>query len=165
MSNEQHHGAIVRKPGEGHAFWFLNSRMTVKATGDETRGGFGLTETVVPPGFSPPTHIHHGEDESFYVLDGELTIRCGDETYSAPAGSFAFLPREVPHSFVAEGDTPVRMLGLMTPGGGEGFFVELGRKADHDGIPEPGPVDVAALRRVGEKYGDEVVGPPLTARP
>ena len=57
------------------------------------------------------------------------------------------------------------MLGLMTPGGGEGFFIELGRQPTHDGIPDAGPVDVAALRRVGEKYGDEVVGPPLSARP
>jgi quercetin dioxygenase-like cupin family protein len=162
--NEHRTTAIVRRPGEGDAIWFLNSRMTVKATGRETGGGFGLTETVVPPGFSPPTHIHHREDESFYVLEGELTIRCGDETHSAPAGSFAFLPRDVPHSFVVEGDTPVRMLGLITPGGGEGFFIDLGRTPTHDGIPDPAPLDVAELRRVGDDYGDEVVGPPLTPR-
>jgi mannose-6-phosphate isomerase-like protein (cupin superfamily) len=159
MTTERRQTAIVRQPGEGEAIWFLDSRMTVKVTGRDTHGGFGLTETLVPPGFSPPTHIHHGEDESFYVLEGELTIRCGDDTYSAPASSFAFLPRDVPHSFVAEGDTPVRMLGLMTPGGGEGFFIELGRPAEHVGIPDPAPIDVAELRGSGRSTETRSSGP------
>src|SRR5262249_53287055 len=92
--------AVALGPGEGEAIWFLHSRMTVKATADETNGGFGLVETVIPPGFSPPLHIHHREDESFYVLEGELTMRCGDREFRASAGSFFFLPRDVPHSFV-----------------------------------------------------------------
>ncbi|RVD47233.1 hypothetical protein EN783_36070, partial [Mesorhizobium sp. M2D.F.Ca.ET.140.01.1.1] len=51
-------------PGEGEAIWFLRNRMTVKATAADTGGGFGLLESFIAPGFSPPLHIHHREDES-----------------------------------------------------------------------------------------------------
>jgi quercetin dioxygenase-like cupin family protein len=165
MSNDNtHHGATLVEPGKGDAIWFLNSRMTVKATAATTAGGFGLIESVIPPGFSPPMHIHHLEDESYFVLDGELTVRCGDETYAASAGSFVFLPRDVPHTFVVEGDKPARWLTITTPGGGEGFFIDAGRPAETDGFPAPAPIDIGLLQRVSEKYGDEIVGPPLTAR-
>jgi mannose-6-phosphate isomerase-like protein (cupin superfamily) len=158
---DESRGAVVVRPGDGEAIWFLNGRMTLKMTGEQSHGAYGLTEAVVPSGFSPPMHVHHREDESFYVLEGELTVRCGDDTFRAPAGSLVFLPRGVPHGFVVESDTPVRMLNLMTPGGGEGFFVAAGRPAGDDGLPAPGPVDVDRLRRAGEQYGAVVVGPPL----
>lgn len=148
-------------PGEGQAVWFLNSRMTVKASAETTGGAFGLVESCIPPGFSPPLHIHHREDESFWVLEGELTMRCADKTFRARAGSFVFLPRGVPHTFVVEGDTPARMLTLVTPGGGERFFVDAGRPAEHDGMPSPVPPDIQLLKRVGEQYGDEIIGPPM----
>jgi mannose-6-phosphate isomerase-like protein (cupin superfamily) len=153
--------AITVDPGDGQAVWFLDSRMTIKATAKSTRGAYGLIEVVVPPGFSPPLHVHHREDESFYVLHGHPTVRCGDETRTATAGSYVFLPRDVPHSFVVEGDTPVRMLNITAPGGGEGFFVEAGRPAEGDGLPPAAPIDVARLRRAGEMFGSEVIGPPL----
>ena len=60
---------VVLGPGEGESVWFLNSRMTLKATGATTGGGYGLLESSIPPGFSPPMHVHHREDESFYVLE------------------------------------------------------------------------------------------------
>jgi len=143
--------------------WFVNSRMTLKATAKDTGGAYGLFESLIPPGFSPPLHVHHREDESYYVLEGRLMLRCGDETRSVTAGSFIFLPRGVPHSFVVEGDTAARMLTLITPGGGEGFFVDVSRPAEGEGLPPAAPVDVEQLRRVGADYGDEVVGPPLSA--
>jgi quercetin dioxygenase-like cupin family protein len=163
MTSETDHGgaAIVLEPGAGEAKWFLNSRMTVKATTATTGGGYGLIESVIPPGFSPPMHVHRREDESYYVLDGRLTLTWGGETFSATAGSYVFLPRDVPHTFVVEGDEPARMLTLITPGGGEGFFIDVGRPAEGDGLPAGGTVDVGLLRRVGTDDGSEVVGPPL----
>jgi quercetin dioxygenase-like cupin family protein len=164
MDTEKSRRPVVLGPGEGESVWFVNSRMTVKATGASTGGQYGLLESTIPPGFSPPMHIHHREDESFYVLEGELRLQCGDETFVASAGSYIFLPRDVPHSFVVEGDTPARMLTIETPGGGEQFFVDAGRPAEGQGLPSPAPVDVELLRRVGNVYGAEVVGPPLAAR-
>jgi quercetin dioxygenase-like cupin family protein len=156
--------AVALEPGAGEAIWFLNSHMTIKATGESTRGGYGLIESVIPPGFSPPMHVHHREDESYYVLDGELTVRCGDETYSATAGSYVFLPRDVPHTFVVEGDKPARWLTLTTPGGGEGFFIDASRPAESEGLPPQAPVDIDLLRRVSSTYGNEIVGAPLAPR-
>lgn len=151
-------------PDDGEVVWFLATRMTVKATAASTGGQFGLVHVEVPPGFSPPEHIHHRENESFYVLEGEVTFRCGERTISAVAGSFVFLPRDVPHSFVIEGDTPARMLNITTPGGGEGFFVDAGRPADGPGFPPAGPPNIDALRAATATYGSELVGPPMQPR-
>ena len=148
-------------PGEGQAIWFLRNRMTVKASAATTGGAFGLVESLIAPGFSPPLHVHHLEDESFYVLEGELTMKCGDRTFRAAAGSFVFLPRDVPHTFVVEGERPARMLTLLTPGGGEGVFIEGGRPAEGEGLPPATPPDIEALKRVSRQFGAEIVGPPL----
>ncbi len=151
--------------GEGQPIWFLRNRMTVKATALTTGGAYGLVESWIAPGFSPPLHVHHREDEAFYVLEGELTMRCGERTFRAGAGAFVFLPRDVPHSFVVEGDTPARMLTLLSPGGGEGVFIDGGRRPKHDGLPPAEPPDIEALRRVSAHYGADIVGPPMTPSP
>jgi quercetin dioxygenase-like cupin family protein len=155
---------VAVQPGEGEAIWFLRSRMTMKATGAMRHGAYGLTEVVVPPGFSPPTHVDSREDESFFGLAGELTFTCADDSFSAVSGSLVFLPRGVPHSFVVEGDAPARMLNLMTPGGGEGFFVDAGSPATTVGFPPPGPLDVELLKQAGAHYGAAIVGPALTPK-
>ena len=152
-------------PGEGSAIWFLRNRMTVKATAASTGGAFGLLESVIAPGFSPPLHVHHREDEAFYVLEGELTMRCGERTFRALPGSFVFLPRDVPHTFLVEGDRPARMLTLLTPGGGEGVFIDGGRPAESEGLPPVTPPDIPALKRVSAIYGADIVGPPLSPSP
>jgi len=154
--------AYVLGPGEGQAIWFLRNRMTVKATAATTGGAFGLLESWITPGFSPPLHVHHRDDESFYVLEGELTMKCGDRTFRATAGPFVFLPRDIPHTFVVEGGQPARMLTLLTPGGGEGVFIDGGRPAEGDGLPPATPPDIEKLKRVSELYGAEIIGPPMT---
>src|SRR4051812_48008328 len=147
--------------GAGQAVWFTQNRMTIKATAAMTGGAFGLVEAVGPAGSSPPLHIHHREDEAFWVLEGSLTVRCGDRTFSAGPGSFTFLPRGVPHTFLVEGDVPARLLSICVPGGFEEYFVAAGRPAEDDGLPPNAPPDVAMLREVGEGFGLEIVGPPL----
>jgi hypothetical protein len=81
--------------------------------------------------------------------------------YAAGPGSLIFGPKGVPHTFRVEGSTPARLLVLMVPGGGEGFFVEAGRPAEGDGLPQPQPPDLARLQAMMEKYHQEAVGPPL----
>jgi mannose-6-phosphate isomerase-like protein (cupin superfamily) len=153
--------AIFSAPGEGPALWFRDARVTLRATGASTGGAYALWETVAPPGDSPPLHVHHREEESFFVLEGMLTFRCGERTFSATPGSFVLLPRAVPHTFLVHGPGNARVIGLMTPGGGEQFFVAGGRPAAGDGLPPKSPPDLELLRRAFAKYGQEIVGPPL----
>ena len=154
--------ALVLGRGEGSALWFQGNRITIKATAGSTGGAFGLVESMVAPGYSPPLHIHDREDETFWVLEGEVTIRCGDSTFRASAGACAFLPRGVPHTFVVEGSAPARMLGILTPGGGEAFFAEAGRPAAGDGFPPPAAPDLEQLTRAATRFGNRIVGPPMT---
>jgi mannose-6-phosphate isomerase-like protein (cupin superfamily) len=155
--------ATLVNAGEGKRFWFLGNLMVLKATAARTHGAYGLLESWVPAGASPPLHIHHREDESFWILEGSLTVRCGNETFSAGAGSYVFLPRGVPHTFRVHDAAPAHMLTMLTPGGGEAFFVEGGRPAERATLPPPGRPDLATLERVAHEFGSEFVGPPLAA--
>jgi mannose-6-phosphate isomerase-like protein (cupin superfamily) len=150
--------------GEGETLWFQPNRMTVKATAETTGGAYGLLETWVAAGSSPPLHVHHREDEAFWVLEGRVRFVCGEEEIDAGPGSYVFLPRGVPHTFVVEGEEDARLLTLLSPGGGEGFFRDGGRPAEGPGLPPPGPPDVAKLAQVAPLYGAEILGPPLRPR-
>src|ERR1700759_3264719 len=155
------HPALLVPQGEGRALWFTTNRITIKATAEDTGGAFGLWESFVPPGSSPALHVHRREEETFWVLDGRLTIRCGDRTFSAGPGSMAVLPRNVPHTFVAEGDTPAHLLNPAPPGGVEGYFVAAGREAENEGLPPAGPPDIELLQRFSSDFGLEIVASPL----
>jgi mannose-6-phosphate isomerase-like protein (cupin superfamily) len=150
-------------PGGGDSFWFMSGRATLKATAAQTGGVCGLLEMVLPPGFGPPVHIHAHEDELFWILEGELKALVGDQVVAAGPGGFVFLPRGVPHAFRVEGDTPARFLVTILPGGGEQYFVDVGRPAEHDGFPPPAPIDPAKLAPLWAKHGITPVGPPLAA--
>ena len=74
--------------GQGEAIWFTNNLMTLKATAKSTGGAYGLVESLAPAASGPPLHVHHREDEAFWILEGTLTVRCGDQTFSAGPGSY-----------------------------------------------------------------------------
>ena len=147
-------------PQEGQATWFLGTLMTVKAGGDQTRGAFTLLEWMAPPGFAPPPHIHHEEDEAFYILEGAMTVTCGDSTWQATPGSFVFLPRGVVHGFhIAEG-TPLRGLQLTVPAGFEHFIAEVGEPARTLTLPPPAAPNIEKLMAAAARNHLEILGPP-----
>src|SRR5580765_3229102 len=85
--------------GEGiDNVWWKSGRITVKAGGAETGNAFSQIETDDPRGSGPPLHLHHNEDETFYILEGEVTILVGDERIDLNAGDFLFGPREIAHA-------------------------------------------------------------------
>ena len=141
--------------------WHLGALLTVKASSDHTGGRYALVEELGRKGMAPPLHVHSREDEALYVIDGELTVWVGDRRMATPAGAFAFLPRHIPHAFRIESET-ARFLNLITPGGMEGFFREVGVPAPQLVIPPPldGPPDVAAIAAAAARYGTEILGPP-----
>jgi mannose-6-phosphate isomerase-like protein (cupin superfamily) len=116
----------------------------LKASRLSTGGALSVFETRIDAG--PPLHVHDREDECFYVLDGELTVRCGDDTFGAPAGSFVFLPRGRPHQFRSTADRSARLLLITVPGGIEDYFGQI-NNASGD----------AELHRIGELHGIRVV--------
>jgi quercetin dioxygenase-like cupin family protein len=147
--------------GEGEETWFQPNRMTIKAGAEHTGGAYGLLESWIRAGSSPPLHVHHREDEAFFVLEGRVRFHYDGQDIVAGPGSFVFLPRDVPHTFIVEGDEDAHILTLLSPGGGERFLVDAGRTPGGPGLPPPGPPDVERLKQLSAAYGSEIVGPPL----
>ncbi len=83
--------AITRGPDEGRAVWVPGHEMTFKAQGEETGGAYSLLEVLIT-GEGPPQHIHKDADEAFYVVEGEVNVKRGDETIAAPTGAFILIP-------------------------------------------------------------------------
>ena len=119
------------------------------ATREQTGGALGVFRQTIPPGSGPPLHVHHGEDEFFYVVEGEFTLQLGDRISSAPANSLMFVPKGTPHTFQSTGAQPGVILVGVTPGGFEQRF------ADRQGV------DAETDRALMKKYKMEVVGPPI----
>ncbi len=152
--------ALVRHPGEGDALWFLDNLITVKASGAETRGLVTVVEFVNPPGFAPPLHRHLDEDEMFSVVAGRAEFHCDGEVFTAGPGDFVLLPAGLAHSFVVVSSEPLRTLQITTPAGFEHFAAAVGRPAEQRRLPDPMPVDPAALAHAAALHGIELVGPP-----
>jgi len=150
---------FVRAQSDGEALWFLGNLFTIKASAKET-GGWTVIEALAPPNDAPPPHVHHDEDEAWYVLEGDVTFSCGGETLPAKAGSFVFAPRGVPHWF-SVGPNGVRMLVFATPKGQfEQFVREMSEPAQSRTLPPPGPPDIEKLQSLAAKLGIELLGPP-----
>ena len=141
--------------------WYSGWLLTFLATGQDTRGQFALQEQVGRKGNVPPPHIHHREDETFYVLEGEMTFSIGDRTIKATPGTMVFLPRDVVHSFTIDSDQ-ARILILATPAGIEGYFQECSVPAPAMTLPpavETPYGEIQKMLPVARKFGIEFVVP------
>lgn len=144
---------VFQRPGEGVPIDNpIRAEVVFKARGEQTGGSLTAFENVVAPGDGPPLHTHANEDESMYVIEGEVRFRLGDELQAAPAGSFVFIPRGTPHAWQNVGEGPARMLIHFTPSGMERFFERFAALK----APDPG-----SFATVGAEVGMAVVGPPL----
>src|SRR5947209_4525227 len=147
---------------EGEAFWLLGMLQTIRIGRDDTDGQYGLLEIVVPAGVGSPWHVHPEEDEWFYVLDGSMTFWVGDTKLSLQAGSLAFGPKAVPHTFYSDPTTGARALVGFAPMQFEGFLREVGEPAPERVVPPPmeGHPDMARLIPIAARNGFEILGPP-----
>jgi len=152
---------IALADGEGEALWFLGGLATVKASTEATGGRVAVVEQLAPRGSGSPLHVHQREDEWFYVLEGELTFWVGGDVVVAPAGSFVFGPRGIPHTFLVSSEV-ARFLLVAEPGGFDGFLREVGEPARALEIPPAAtePPDVEGLTRIAATYGIDIIGPP-----
>jgi quercetin dioxygenase-like cupin family protein len=146
----------VRSAEPGNSFWYVGQLMSALAEGEDTGGRLTVYEILFPPDSGPPLHVHEREDEAFYVIEGSLSVRMGDEEFDAPTGSFTFQPRGIPHTFRSSGDG-ARVLLLVVPSGFEDFFRALSRPAEAMTLPPPAgppsPEQMAAMEAALAEHG------------
>jgi quercetin dioxygenase-like cupin family protein len=151
--------SFVLADDEGDAFWFANALVVIKADTEMTDGRFALLDQFVPGGYSVPRHIHHIDDEAWYLLEGDVTFYCGEKTFSAGKGAWVFLPKGVPHTFKA-GPDGARLLTLSAPSSFVDFVKECGEPATARVIPPQTPPDMDRMARLAAKHQIELLGPP-----
>lgn len=142
------------------AFWWQGSLYRITARAADTGGALGAVDASLYRGFGPPLHVHHGEDEAFYVLEGEIRFRVRDEDLVGGPGFWLWAPRGVPHTFRVESDE-ARALILFTPGGFERMFEVGGVSVSESPEPPPREYDLEHTVTVSQQFGFEVVGPRL----
>lgn len=152
---------IAHPPGEGEALWFLGFLVTIKASSETTSGRVSVIEHLGPQGSGSPLHIHHNEDEWFYITEGELTFWVDGNVIDAPAGSFVYGPRGVPHTFTVA-SPEARFIVVTEPAGFEKFVRALAEPAATLTLPPPpdAPPNPEALAAAAAEYGVEIIGPP-----
>jgi quercetin dioxygenase-like cupin family protein len=137
--------------------WFFGALARVRAGAADTNGEYTLVEIVAPPHLASPLHVHHTEDEGFYVLDGSVTIHVGDDSVELQTGGHAWGPRDVPHRFDV-GPDGARMLWVLTPGGFEDFLVEASVPAESSSPPPPDVMPPADIMDIVARHGKEILG-------
>jgi quercetin dioxygenase-like cupin family protein len=120
--------AVTVRAGHGEARWWLGQLAEIKATAADTGGQMTIVEVSCAPGFEAPLHVHHREDEAFWILEGSVTLYVGEQVIETTRGDYAFGPRNVPHRYTA-GPDGCRMLYICTPGGFENLVREMSRPA------------------------------------
>jgi mannose-6-phosphate isomerase-like protein (cupin superfamily) len=164
MTGIQPTKAIKLDAQEGRALWHLGALLTFKALGEETNGQFWALEGLADRHMAVPLHSHSREEEIWYVLEGEITFTIGEEKVTVGPGSFACIPRNVPHTFQVRSER-ARWFGIGMPAGLDQWFFETGEPARTLTLPPPptSPPNVEAIIASLQAYGTETLGPPPSA--
>ncbi|QDV30296.1 Quercetin 2,3-dioxygenase [Planctopirus ephydatiae] len=152
------HNPTIRHPGEGRTIGVVGDVYRFLATGEDTNGKYAMWEAIVPPGGGPPPHIHSREEESFYILEGEITFQTNDQQLVAKAGMYANMPVGCLHSFKNESGKPAKMLISVAPAGLEQMFFEVGQPLT-DGATTalpPTKAEIEKLLEFAPRYGIEI---------
>jgi mannose-6-phosphate isomerase-like protein (cupin superfamily) len=148
---------IVHGPGEGETVLIPDGRQFLfKTVSTDTGGAYSLGEFVLPLAGAALPHIHWGNEEAFYVLEGEFTVGVGEQSVIARPGSFILVPRGTVHSLHNAGTTPGKLLFVISPAGMERMFVEIGQILS----ARDRPPDRAAIQAIRDRYRTQDVGEP-----
>jgi quercetin dioxygenase-like cupin family protein len=150
----------IRK-GEGEARWWFGALAEIKATAADTGGQMTIVEVTEHPGAEAPLHVHHRDDEGFWILEGEVTFEVGDQTIEASAGDYVFGPRGIPHRFTV-GDRGCRMLFILVPAGIEDVIRATSAPAPSRTLPpppeaEPTAEEIGRLKAIVSDHGYELL--------
>ncbi|MDT7538688.1 MAG: hypothetical protein QOI82_2273 [Actinomycetota bacterium] len=135
--------ALIYQPDGGETLSLRGTKVRVLSTA-ATSVGASTFEFTASPGWDTGSHLHSTIEEQFYVVDGEMELRAGDELIVGRPGTFVSVPAGIPHAFANRTATPARMLLLCTPPGHERYFAELADILFRDGAPDPD--EIGALR-------------------
>ncbi len=152
---------VAVRRDEGEARWWFGALAEIKATAADTGGQMTIVEVTEHPGAEAPLHVHHRDDEGFWILEGEVTFEVGDETIEASAGDYVFGPRDIPHRFTV-GDRGCRMLFIMVPGGIEDLIRATSEPAPSRTLPppsveEPTAEEIEGLKAIIKEHGYELL--------
>jgi mannose-6-phosphate isomerase-like protein (cupin superfamily) len=139
--------------GSGQSVNVLGIPMLIRVHGRDTNGTVSVVESHDVPGGGPPPHIHYREDETFQILEGEYEWMVGDTRFVAQKGTTIFAPRGVPHTYRYVGQTPGRLMCIITPSGFEDFFGEIGALSPQQ------QQDIPRVMGVAKKFGLEILPP------
>jgi quercetin dioxygenase-like cupin family protein len=150
---------VAVRSSEGEPRWWFGALAVIKATSADTGGQMTIVEMTEPAGAEAPLHVHHREDEAFWILEGSATFEVGDTTIEASAGDYLFGPRDIPHRYTV-GASGCRMLFICTPGGFEELVKEMSEPAASRTLPPPPEEepDMARIAAVAEANGCELLG-------
>lgn len=139
---------IIHPPGSGKQVGVVGGRSTFKVLNAETGGAYALLEQEVPPGGGPPLHVHRHETEIFYILEGQFELTVGERKITAPAGTTATCPRDIPHTFRNVGPTTGRLLLTVIPGRFADYFLDV------DNVPDN---DRETIKKLAARYDVEIL--------
>ena len=149
------------RPEHGDARWMFDSVDTIKADASQTGGAYALVHFREFKGSGPPHHVHSSFDNGLYILDGTFTFSVGENTFTADAGTWVFVPRDVPRTWRCESEEG-HMLSFTTPAGFEEFYREVGPAlTEADALPARSEIDSEVIVPIASRYGTSIVGPPI----
>jgi quercetin dioxygenase-like cupin family protein len=146
--------SVVLAPGQGRVVQAPGHPYTHKATGEKTGGAYSLVEVTIT-GQGPPQHVHGAEEEAFYVIEGTVNIQLDDEVVTGTPGSFVLIPRGTVHTFWNAGQSPAKLLVIVSPPGMEDYLAEVIGDQELDTA-----AFVEKVTAMAPKYQMQIVGPP-----
>jgi mannose-6-phosphate isomerase-like protein (cupin superfamily) len=155
MKPDHKPGPLAPPRGEDPAYWVLGGRVTLKLTSADTGGKFSVADITCAPGVTVPQHLHHAQQEMFFIREGALEFQVDGRTVNATAGTFLHIPAKTFHGFRNAGKTDAKFVNYHSPGGFEEFFKECGVPCkDHPTPPgPPKPEEMPRLIKIFEKHG------------
>src|SRR5207247_2212936 len=147
-------------PTSPQPLWFIDNLVYIHVDGEQSGGAYSLSETWGAHGNMPPLHVHRRNDETFYVLEGDVRLFLGDREIVLAPSQAALAPRDVPHSYTVESDR-ARWMVINSPAGFEQFLRAASEPAPRAALPPAArPSDPAELARAAADQGIEILGPP-----
>jgi quercetin dioxygenase-like cupin family protein len=147
---------------EKEALNWLGELAIIHVTGKETNGSYCIIELYATTKGSPPWHVHHNEDESFYIIDGKFTFFVGDKTYEATSGDYLLAPRDIPHTYTVDSPGHARLLMICSPAGFENAVRDMSTPATSlvPPNPEEAELNFDKITDIAAQYGVEFISPP-----